>query len=84
MEYPNRICKRCLLKEVDAEYFESLSIYINSIDEDLKVGNVTYKERLDICQECDKLVDGMCSGCGCYVELRGIMKKNKCPYDKWL
>lgn len=79
----NRICKKCLLQEMDAEYFKSLSLYIKHLDEDLKVDDAKYETRLSICKDCDKLANGMCRACGCFVELRGAMKKNSCPYDKW-
>lgn len=82
--HPKRVCKRCLLQEAHAEYFESLRLYIESIDQDLKVDNDTYENRLNICKDCPHLYDGMCKGCGCYVELRGVMKRNSCPYNKWL
>ncbi|MFR3321286.1 MAG: DUF6171 family protein [Lachnospiraceae bacterium] len=29
-----------------------------------------------------KLYQGMCRICGCYVELRAVMKKNGCPLVK--
>ena len=32
----------------------------------------------------EELKEGMCRSCGCYVELRAVMKKNRCPNDKWL
>lgn len=79
----NRICKRCLLTEVDASYVETLRLKIRSIAAELKVEQTLYDERLVICKTCDKLVDGLCRACGCYVELRAVMKKHRCPYDKW-
>ena len=38
-----------------------------------------YKKRLDICKECDNLINGMCKICGCFVEMRAAIKKNYCP-----
>ena len=35
--------------------------------------------RLNICKECDLLINGMCKLCGCFVEIRAAVKKNYCP-----
>ncbi len=64
-------------------YFENLHTYIRNLDDELKVEEPLYEERLSQCKECNLLADGMCRACGCYVELRAVMKKNGCPYDKW-
>lgn len=81
-----RYCRKCLLREMDEkEYFENLYDYMERLDEDLKVNNEEYERRLSICKDCEKLLNGMCIICGCYVELRALMKKNSCPNveKKW-
>lgn len=81
---PKRICKRCLIRDMDqSEYFDDLHQYIKNIDASLKVSDELYEERLTLCTSCDLLADGMCRACGCFVELRAVMKKNSCPYEKW-
>lgn len=81
---PRRICRRCLTADMDEKkYFESLQSYIANLDEELKVDRPLYEKRLAVCKDCDLLADGMCRACGCYVELRAVMWKNACPYDKW-
>lgn len=67
------------------EYFRNLHDYIANLDPDLKVSEDVYEQRLARCKECEKLMDGMCRVCGCYVELRAAMKKNRCPlvHPKW-
>ena len=67
------------------EFFGNLRKYIERIDEDLKVPASVYEERLQECKECEKLANGMCRICGCYVELRAVMKKNICPmvHPRW-
>lgn len=67
------------------EYFVDLRQYIERIDEEKKVANVEYGRRLAICKECDNLISGMCGKCGCYVELRAVMKNGYCPdtQKKW-
>lgn len=80
-----RICKRCLTRELagQEESFRNLREYIENLDMDVKAPETLYEERLVLCKECDLLFQGMCRGCGCYVELRAVVKKNGCPYKKW-
>ena len=66
-----------------AEYFKNLHEYIAGIDEELKAEKALYEKRLSVCKECGLLLEGMCRSCGCYVELRAVMSKNKCPNDRW-
>ncbi len=44
-----------------------------------------YGRRLEICAQCkEKLPDGTCRMCGCYVVLRARLKTARCPYrDRW-
>lgn len=79
-----RICRKCLTRDMDqSAYFENLHSYIANLDEDIKAPGPLYEKRLSLCKQCDLLWDGMCRGCGCFVELRAVIKKNNCPYDKW-
>lgn len=80
-----RVCRKCLTRDMDQNaYFENLHTYIDNLDNDLKVSQPLYEQRLAVCKECELLLDGMCRACGCFVELRASMKKNVCPYSKWL
>ena len=77
---PKRFCRKCLIRDFSMdEYFKNLYEYIENIDADLKVDDSIYEERLALCKECDNLAQGMCRICGCYVELRAVMRKNSCP-----
>lgn len=81
-----RICRKCLLQDMDEEeYFSDMRRYIENIDKDLKVDNQLYQERLSFCRECENLLSGMCRICGCFVEMRAVMRKNYCPGSpkKW-
>ncbi|MDV4150880.1 DUF6171 family protein [Clostridium sp. AL.422] len=73
-------CKRCLMDEVlsEAEYIH-MKEYISAIDDYIKSSDEEYKRRLNICKECDLLINGMCKLCGCFVEIRAAVKKNYCP-----
>lgn len=82
---PQRYCRKCLTRDMigQEEYFKNLQEYIMNIEQDLKVSEDLYEERLTICKDCDLLFQGMCRSCGCYVELRAALKKNACPRQKW-
>lgn len=76
-------CRKCLLKELNKEdYFKNVYEYIESIPEDIKTGNDEYKKRLEICQGCEKLENGICRVCGCFVEVRASINSNYCPDSK--
>lgn len=79
-----RFCKKCLLYELaETEQYQNVYDYINNLDEDLKTPDEDYQQRLTVCKECERLINGMCNACGCFVEMRAALKKNKCPYKKW-
>lgn len=80
-----RICKKCLTRDMigQDEYFRSLQEYIANLDIDIKAEETLYEDRLNVCKECDMLLEAMCRSCGCYVELRAALTKNKCPKGKW-
>ena len=65
--------------ESKGEYFEKLEHYIARLDEDVRVEQAVYEERLKKCSQCGRLLNGMCRLCGCYVELRAALKVRKCP-----
>ena len=80
----NRICKMCLLKDYYPEkYKETLEEYINRIKPEEKASENEYNRRLDICKDCEKLSQGTCLRCGCYVELRAASKNAHCPGKSW-
>lgn len=75
-----RFCRRCLLDKVfSAQEYKSMQDYIDSIDKEIKTSEDEYKKRLDLCKQCDSLMNGTCRECGCFVELRAAVKKNYCP-----
>lgn len=80
-----RICRRCLTRDLadSEELFRTMYDYIENIDIDIKTPGSLYEERLSVCMECDMLLQGMCRKCGCYVEMRAAVKKNRCPGEKW-
>lgn len=80
-----RVCRRCLTRELagQEEVYHTIREYIDNLDSDIKAGRELYEGRLEVCRECEMLLQGMCRSCGCYVELRAAVGKNVCPRKKW-
>ena len=79
-----RFCRRCLLKEYDEKaYKETIEEYILRMGTSMRIDDDGYQKRREICKECDKLIQGTCQACGCYVELRAAAKTGSCPKKKW-
>ncbi len=75
-----RVCRKCLLEQTSLEeYAESLKTYIENLNEEDRVDQALYEERLKQCASCPNLFSGMCRLCGCFVELRAALKVRKCP-----
>lgn len=41
------------------------------------------KNRLDICEECDKYKNGRCLECGCFLSFKTTLEAWHCPIKKW-
>lgn len=81
-----RICKRCLIDELDHdETYADIKRYINDYPEEKRVPEEIYSERLSICKACSELENGICRKCGCFVELRALKKNMYCASEekKW-
>ena len=61
------------------EEYLHMKEYLSAIDDYIKTDKEEYEERLNICKECDSLINGMCKHCGCFVEMRAAVSKNYCP-----
>ena len=79
-----KICRRCLLQDISREQYEDLIVRgLKALpEEDLTSGEENAKS-LEICKKCEKLNEGTCLACGCFVEIRAALKKGVCPYKKW-
>lgn len=74
---------RCLLKDTpEKELLRNIREYISGLDEEVKADEEVYQKRLSVCESCDKLMNGVCLKCGCYVEMRAAVKNNRCPSEK--
>jgi hypothetical protein len=82
-----RICKRCLLKDMEDEQalYGLIQSRIALLSESEKAADQEYRHRLSICGDCGELHHGACAQCGCYVELRAARRTARCPLPipKW-
>ena len=42
-----------------------------------------FKDRMNICKQCEFLKFNFCSQCHCFMPLKTRFLKFKCPVDKW-
>lgn len=76
-------CRICLLEDLDTDLiWIQVKKMIDRIPEEEKTEEKEYKKRIDACLLCEKLNEGTCGECGCYVELRAANKNNHCPLVK--
>ena len=78
------ICKKCLLSKMSEEAFQNVKEYIQLIPKEKKTEETLYRKRLEACEQCDCLINGMCSKCGCFAEVRAAYKHNRCPHENRL
>lgn len=81
-----RFCRKCLLAQADVRAYETVSQYVAQIPPDQKADDATYQYRLQQCLQCSFLSGGLCTKCGCYVEMRAAFLQRSCAdYDhkKW-
>lgn len=72
-------CVRCLLSELDEDEIRAgLLEYIRNVPADRRVSGEIYQSRLAQCRSCERLLDGMCLECGCYVEIRALRPEADC------
>lgn len=79
----SRICKHCLLRDMETADKEMIEKYKNSIKLEDRVSIEEYENRLQLCQQCERLNQGTCLACGCYVELRALGLFSHCPHKVW-
>ena len=79
-----KIFTRCLLKDFSKEQYEAIVINgLSSLPKEDLTSVEESSRRLSVCENCEKLNQGTCLACGCFVELWAAIKKGKCPYGKW-
>ena len=80
----SKICTRCLLKDFSREQYEKIVVEgIRALPAEDLVSEEVESVRLGYCRQCEKINQGTCLACGCFVEIRAATKKGRCPYKKW-
>ena len=74
-------CPRCLLSQTpEGEALAALiKQWIDAIPDERRTDPDIYRERLERCNACPRLSDGLCALCGCYVEYRAAQMTQRCP-----
>ena len=53
-------------------------------EETIKVPEEVQKQRIEICESCDKLGNlRRCRECGCFMDAKSWLPLSSCPLDKW-
>ncbi len=78
-----QICKKCLLREMAEADRKMIEKYKAAIKRADRANDAEYEKRLAVCKACERLNEGTCSACGCYVELRAAAAAGRCPYRLW-
>lgn len=60
-------------------YRSDLKKYIDILKPEDRASATDYEKRLSCCRSCENNSNGLCTHCGCYVEIRCIVKRNHCP-----
>ncbi len=73
-------CRKCFLQDTDEEeLLRSVKRLVEGLDEEDRVSEEVYRERLEKCRSCESLYRGLCRRCGCYVEYRAALRVRSCP-----
>lgn len=80
MVIPCRLCTEFEQKDEDLK--RQLQIYMDSLSKEQKVEDQLYRQRLEKCDTCEGLRQGLCKFCGCFVTVRAIKKQMSCPNPK--
>ncbi|ULL18769.1 hypothetical protein DVH26_32635 [Paenibacillus sp. H1-7] len=74
-------CRGCPgAMEVTAEQIVRLTDVVRRTPSDCVPDDV-YEQRLVRCRECESLLDShTCRHCGCFVQVRALLKERGCPY----
>lgn len=81
-----RSCRTCLFDNFSREQFaQNIQEYIESLSPEEKAGERLYEQRLELCNDCEQCLEGLCRVCGCFVRARAAKKRSYCPavVRKW-
>lgn len=73
-------CRLCTAFEQDHDALKGqLHTYIASLSSEQKVDDQLYQQRLEKCETCEAMHQGLCQYCGCFVIVRAVKKRMTCP-----
>lgn len=73
-------CLHCEAQVLPSEKELEVLVKTMEISENELTPQEIYRERLDICNECEYLQENVvCRECGCYVKIRALYRDNQCP-----
>ncbi|MGN0165668.1 MAG: DUF6171 family protein [Lachnospiraceae bacterium] len=61
------------------QFKEDLSHYTSIIKEKDRADRDEYERRLSTCNDCKFQSNGLCTQCGCFTEIRCLLKNAHCP-----
>ncbi len=64
------------------ELKSKIETYISDIKQENRTTEEVYNNRLMVCETCDKLINGVCGVCGCFVLVRAAMLNQSCSNPK--
>ena len=75
-----RRCRKCLPSYIsEEEFYTSLRSYVQNISPDVRASEEEYEQRLELCRRCSYHINGICGKCGCFVEMRAVVRNRACP-----
>lgn len=73
-------CKRCLLLDAgNSITHQDIMAQLDMLEPSERTTQAEYDRRLALCKDCDNLISGVCTKCGCYVEYRAGIATKDCP-----
>lgn len=76
-------CRKCLLNQDSGALYQSVQELIAALPQSQRAQPPVYQSRLEVCRSCERLQNGMCLSCGCFVQVRAAKAGEHCPWDKW-
>lgn len=58
--------------------------FVESLINNIKDVNEQAKKRAYVCDSCDKRNLGVCTECGCFLEIKVRLPNATCPLNKWI
>ncbi|MBQ1902228.1 MAG: hypothetical protein II169_06735 [Lachnospiraceae bacterium] len=79
-----RTCRICSVKDsLPDDVLRYRDRLLSMLPEEQKTSEKELENRLGKCECCDKMVDGTCLSCGCYVVIRAAVYDKQCPLHLW-